>query len=401
MLLQDDDGKKFCVTQKKLGRGTFADVYLGKWLNCPNAENCLVAVKEFNLSKQTLQRILSTEISIMKKLDHPNIVKLIAVITKTDEDNNHQCGLWVILEYCEGGDFKSFLKDKRDSPNQRRLNEKYACAYMKQIAEGLQYLRTQNIVHRDLKPHNLLLTKDKKVVKIADFGFARILGSEALEATVCGSPLYMAPEVLRGDQYNSKADLWSVGIILYEIICGQRPFQDVKDIITLKQRLERDSIQFPSRVVISRECRKLLCQLLQKNPDHRIEWDDFFNNDWFNKTDWSTSSVIKPITSQPVPIPQQQKVKFNIIPNYMDQLSSAPARVEAAFSPQSCNAFSPGSIFIPATTPYTGSEPPRLQRSDSFSENEESETSTSYLRASASIVSDVFGFLKDSFHTGH
>lgn len=442
-ILKDKDGKEFrCLRNlKKLGRGTFADVFRGEWINPPNnSEVVKVAIKEFYLNKQTLKRALETEITIMQSLDHPNIVKLISVIAVEKKENiddsfevNCQTStedkLWVILEFCEGGDFKTFLKDTKNSPKQQRLSEKWARIYMKQIAEGLRYLRSKNIIHRDLKPHNLLMTKDHKTIKIADFGFARILGSEALEATVCGSPLYMAPEVLRGEEYNSKADLWSVGVILYEMLCGVRPFQDVSNIIALRQKVDHDPIQFPKRIIISRECRRLLVHLLQKDHRRRIEWQEFFDHEWFEKELVLPPQQIGPrpqgvpASTAPMAIPgsqQQQGIRLNIVTNYMERLSSAPQLTRAtAFSPPTRNSVSitPGdrdiasSMFVPATTPYGGSDP--FGAASSMPADDSSSMGTtptarppqrglsSVSQSLSEVFSTGYGLLKDSFHTGH
>lgn len=425
--LRDASGKEFRVTRKRLGRGTFADVYLGEWLNPQGSESVKVAMKHFNLTKQTLERAVETEIAIMQTLDHPNIVKLIAAIKEDNTDDQ-----WVVLEYCEGGDFKSFLKDKHNSPKQNRLSEKYACMFMKQIVEGLRYLRSKNIVHRDLKPHNLLMTRDHRTIKIADFGFARILGSQSLEATLCGSPLYMAPEVLRGEQYNSKADLWSLGIILYEMLCACRPYKDVNDIVTLRQRVE-EVIQFPKRVQISRECRRFLIELLQKDPVKRLEWEALFEHEWLKK-DWMMATITTaaalsaapsepplrrplgiPVSSAPIVIPANRRVKMRVINNYMDHLSSAPARVESdptiATSPWYSGAASPDSMFIPSTTPYGGSEPDPFRDFGTADDDNDAASaigsssavasSRSFRRSLSEAFSTGFGLLKDSFHTGY
>jgi len=445
-ILRDKDGKEFrCLRNlKKLGRGTFADVWQGEWLNPAASEVVKVAIKEFYLNKQTLKRALETEITIMQSLDHPNIVKLISVIAvekKLNIDDSfeantlgHQSSsedkLWVILEFCEGGDFKTFLKDTKNSPKQQRLSEKWARIYMKQIAEGLRYLRSKNIIHRDLKPHNLLMTKDHKTIKIADFGFARILGSEALEATVCGSPLYMAPEILRGEEYNSKADLWSVGVILYEMLCGVRPFQDVSNIIALRQKVDHDPIQFPKRITISRECRRLLIQLLQKDHRRRIEWQDFFDHEWFEKEDILPPQQIGPrpqglpASTAPVSIPrQQQGLRLNIVPNYMERLSSAPQLTNAprVFSPPVVSVTPverASSMFVPSTTPYGGSDPFGAGFGLAADDDDDDDASatpsgtaappprapqrglSSVSQSLSEVFSTGYGLLKDSFQTG-
>jgi serine/threonine protein kinase len=434
-ILRDAKGNEFRLTKKKLGRGTFADVFLGEWLN--HTPVMQVAIKQFHLNKQTYQRALATEISIMQTLDHPNIVKLVSVIkhvaaTKSDDssiDDDDDDQLWVVLEYCEGGDFKTFLKDKNKSPKQQRLSEKYACLFMRQIAEGLRYLRSRQIVHRDLKPHNLLLSKDQRTVKIADFGFARILGSDALEATVCGSPLYMAPEILCGTQYNSKADLWSVGVILYEMLCGARPFQEVKDIVDLRRRVDKDPIQFPTRVQISRECRRLLVALLQKDPEKRIDWQDFFEHEWLT-TDYTiihsrqlqcnipSSAPIKipssSYTSTSCSAPTRSMPKMRIISNYTSSSSrnnnkmiasvTAPARVDCAlfhsYTPDDFGT-TPDSMFLGATATSHSRTTGSHSRSRSHTDTSNSvEHSSSFRQSLSDVFSTGFGLLKESFH-GH
>lgn len=407
--VQDDQGNQYKLTGKKLGRGTYADVMLGEWINAPHNSPVKVAIKQFYLKQQTIERTLQTEIQLMKSLQHDNVVQLLSVIAPS-------CGdvLWVVLEYCAGGDLSSFLKDPKSPRKQRRLSEKWACKYMQQIAFGLQYLRSKNIVHRDLKPHNLLLTKDRRTVKIADFGFARVMGSEALEATLCGSPLYMAPEVIAGEQYNSKADLWSVGVILYEMLCGERPFKG-RELGVLRDRVKNRPIEFPRRVQITSECRALLKGLLQKNSKQRIEWDDFFSHPWFG-INWELPPKRPPGVpeqSKPVAIPERKNpLNMRIIRNYPDTLCSAPAAFAMSppiQSPPSGHSIGSSvitrgpssSTFIAATTPCGGSAvdiPP-------FDDDDDDDDSSSMsFRASSNSmrqsVSDMFsagfGLLKDS-----
>lgn len=444
--LTDEKGRRFRKTSKRLGRGTFAEVFLGEWLNPdpPNESPCYVAIKQFFLSKQTLDKALQTEIEIMRQLQHPNIVRLISVIYirgddakgEEEEDDNDEDDLgslefnkvtpeedrlWVILEFCAGGDFRTFLKDKKTGLS-KRLSEKWACKYLLQIAEGLKYLRSQDIIHRDLKPHNLLLSKSRKEIKIADFGFARIVGSEALAATMCGSPLYMAPEVLRGDEYNSKADLWSVGIILYEMLCAERPFKNVQTIVALQNTVERAPIMFPRRVIISPECRDLLQRLLIKDPRQRIEWEDFFEHPWL-KTDWDNPSpqetipshIGMPRASEPISIPSRDSVSITrgIVRNYTTHLASAPApdvqsppirsppfRSSISFSTTPKGNGSVGSsVFVPASTPQGGSDP----FGDRSGMGTQSTTpgANSIKQTLSDVFSTSFGLLKDSLKSGY
>ena len=247
-----------------------------------------------------------------------------------------------------------------------------------------------------MKPHNILVSRvgDRKVLKIADFGFARIIRDEALAQTQCGSPLYMAPEILLGEEYTNKADLWSVGVILYEMLCGERPFKNITDITALQRKVKNEPIRFRSDINISKSCRHLLKELLQKDYRKRISFDDFFNHEWFS-IDWNKpiqeelkledNTYVKKTSTQPIAIPNRRNSRMNVINNYVDRLSSAPARTETAMPP----IVSPkdGSIFL-STTPQGYSDP--------FGE----ETSTGFSTSSSrfgEFMSTSFSLLKDSF----
>ena len=133
-----------------------------------------------------------------------------------------------------------------------RVTEDVARHFMKQMASGLRAMRAQNLIHRDLKPQNLLLTKSSAdaELKIADFGFARYMHPTGMAETLCGSPLYMAPEILGYQKYDAKADLWSVGTILYELLVGRPPFTGMNP-MQLLRNIERSDAKIPVRFFVS------------------------------------------------------------------------------------------------------------------------------------------------------
>jgi serine/threonine-protein kinase ULK2 len=272
-----------------------------------------------NLSKlnKKLKDNLTSEIAILKGLHHPHIVALI----DCKESTAH---IHLVMEYCALGDLSYFIK-KRDTvgnnpmtrdmmqkyPNPRAggLNEVVVRHFLQQLSSSLSFLRSQNLIHRDVKPQNLLLNpsplyyeKEKPdmmpfavdddsllpicgirslpMLKIADFGFARSLPSTSLAETLCGSPLYMAPEILRYEKYDAKADLWSVGTVLYEMVTGKPPFR-ASNHVELLRRIEKgeDRIKFPDEVLVSDALKKLIRSLLKRDPKERSSFPDFFSNE--------------------------------------------------------------------------------------------------------------------------
>lgn len=272
-----------------------------------------------NLSKlnKKLKDNLTSEIAILKGLHHPHIVALI----DCKESSAH---IHLVMEYCALGDLSYFIK-KRDTvgnnpmtsdmmqkyPNPRvgGLNEVVVRHFLQQLSSALSFLRSQNLIHRDVKPQNLLLNpsplyyeeekpemmpfavddnsllpvcgiKSLPMLKIADFGFARSLPSTSLAETLCGSPLYMAPEILRYEKYDAKADLWSVGTVLYEMVTGKPPFR-ASNHVELLRRIEKgeDRIKFPDEVLVSDAMKRLIRSLLRRDPKERSSFPDFFSSE--------------------------------------------------------------------------------------------------------------------------
>lgn len=204
----------------------------------------------------------------MQKLQHVNIVNLVGNLST----ERH---IYLILEYCPGGDLSLLIRD--NGP----LSETVARHLLRQLALGLKFMRGHNMVHRDLKPQNLLLMSHSgdALLKIADFGFARCLQDVDLAATLCGSPLYMAPEILKYQKYDVKADLWSVGAIFFEMVTGRTPFTGANH-MQLIQRIESTELKIPANN-LSPASIDLLQGLLKRNPVERIGWDEFFTHPFF------------------------------------------------------------------------------------------------------------------------
>eukprot|EP00010_Vexillifera_abyssalis_P008033 CAMPEP_0201545060 /NCGR_PEP_ID=MMETSP0173_2-20130828/1623_1 /ASSEMBLY_ACC=CAM_ASM_000268 /TAXON_ID=218659 /ORGANISM="Vexillifera sp., Strain DIVA3 564/2" /LENGTH=552 /DNA_ID=CAMNT_0047953367 /DNA_START=6 /DNA_END=1664 /DNA_ORIENTATION=- len=274
---------------RTLGQGSFAIVYLGHKIGDPQHK---VAIKVMDVGKlltntkdeKAFMR-LASEIRIQKTMDHVNIVCLEGVYK--DENN-----VYLVMELC-WGDLTKLLKES--APN--GLSEARSKRFLQHLASGLKCLRDHNVMHRDLKPQNLLMTSadlDKAVLKITDFGFARALEQSQVADTLCGSPLYMAPEILRGESYSAKADLWSVGSIFFELLTGHPPYpcSSIIELIKKHQSEGNKPVPIPDdlRARVSPECVLLLQRLLEKNPDKRISWAEFFRDSWLQLKKWTRSA---------------------------------------------------------------------------------------------------------------
>jgi len=207
----------------------------------------------------------------MKNIRHENIVRLYDE-TKHPSSNS----LCLVLEYCEAGDFEKYI-----TTNGGLLDEKQAKPFFIQLAKGLKHLHESNVIHRDLKPENLLLALDngKYILKIADFGLARILDGPEMAQTQCGTKHYMAPEIQKGSKYTDKVDLWSAGVIIYRTLTSKHLFQKMPELLQLTNpNFHLFNPNTPDIQSLSPQCKDLLTRLLQDNPLERIDWDSFCNH---------------------------------------------------------------------------------------------------------------------------
>ncbi|CAH2297184.1 calcium calmodulin-dependent kinase type IV [Pelobates cultripes] len=167
------------------------------------------------LKKTVDKKIVRTEIGVLLRLSHPNIIKLKEIFETPTE-------ISLVLELVTGGELFDRIVEKG------YYSERDAADAVKQILEAVAYLHENGIVHRDLKPENLLYATPAPdaCLKIADFGLSKIVDDQVTMKTVCGTPGYCAPEILRGCAYGPEVDMWSVGIITYILLCGFEPFYD-------------------------------------------------------------------------------------------------------------------------------------------------------------------------------
>ncbi|XP_019618852.1 PREDICTED: serine/threonine-protein kinase unc-51-like [Branchiostoma belcheri] len=271
-----------------IGHGAFAIVFKGRRKKRPESPVAIKCISKKNLSKS--HALLGKEIKILKELQHEHIVSLLdCVETHTN--------VYLVMEYCNGGDLADYLQAKGT------LSEDTIRLFFKQIASAMKALHAKGIIHRDLKPQNLLLSHSRPnpapqdiKIKIADFGFARYLQSNMMAATLCGSPMYMAPEVITSQHYDAKADLWSIGTIMFQCLTGKAPFQ-ASSPQGLKHFYERNKVLIPNLPAgTSSALRDLLTKLLKRNHKERMDYEEFFVHPFI------CGSPTKPTSPVPVPL---------------------------------------------------------------------------------------------------
>ncbi|CAE7232152.1 unnamed protein product, partial [Rhizoctonia solani] len=262
---------------------------------------------------------LESEISILKSLKNRHITELTDIVKA-------QRNIYLIMEFCSGGDLSSYIKHRGriaalHTPNSPMptylphpkiggLSDSVVRSFIGQLSSAMKFLRARDLIHRDVKPQNLLLSPANSVedyacvgkggwipgpvgtpiLKVADFGFARILPNASMAETLCGSPLYMAPEILRYEKYDAKADLWSVGAVVYEAAVGRPPFR-AQNHIELLKRIDhaRSRVHFPDEdaknadaiargdlVPVSPAVKLLIRSLLKRKSVERKSFEDFF-----------------------------------------------------------------------------------------------------------------------------
>eukprot|EP00948_MAST-09A_sp_MAST-9A-sp1_P000292 g292.t1 len=240
---------------EQLGEGSFGKVFRGR-RRFNSQTVALKFIPKHNKSAKDLKN-LRQEIEILCSLDHGNIVKMLDAF----ETKREFC---VVMEFAQGELFQILEDDKA-------LPEHEVQSIARQLVRALHYLHSNRIIHRDMKPQNILIGPNGNV-KLCDFGFARAMSSHTIVLTsIKGTPLYMSPELVQEKPYNHTADLWSLGIILYELYVGQPPFY-TNSIYSLINLIVKEKVKYPSSM--TPEFKSFLKGLLQKNPKKRLAWGD-------------------------------------------------------------------------------------------------------------------------------
>ena len=293
--------------KREIGRGSFSTVVSA----VHKITGEMVAVKKIKLEifDKYKGRILA-ELDIIRKLKHENVLKFYEIY----QSKNH---IYILSELCDGTLTKLINKT---------MSEQQIFDIYKQIMNGIKYLYDNKIFHRDIKPENILI-KDN-IIKIADFGFAKeIKNYNNLMDTICGSPLYMAPEIVLNKPYNSKSDIWSLGIILYFMMYKKHPYGEVKSILHLLENYKSKTKILCPKQDFSYDLINLTSQMLIYEPNDRISWENLFDHNWLNRKipisiiDQSMSTDI--VFDDNILFESQNSVKSNAGESYNDSCNDS------------------------------------------------------------------------------
>ncbi|XP_050760028.1 SNF-related serine/threonine-protein kinase-like [Gymnogyps californianus] len=268
--------------ERTLGKGHFAVVKLARHVFTGQR----VAVKVIDKSKLAGEAAgqLLQEVRCMKLVQHPNVVRLYEVI-------DTHAKLYLILELGDGGDMFDHIMRHEGG-----LAEARAKHYFAQIVHAISYCHKLHVVHRDLKPENVVFFQEQGVVKLTDFGFSNRFQPGKMLTTSCGSLAYSAPEILLGDEYDAPAvDIWSLGVILYMLVCGHPPFQEANDSETLTMIMD---CRYTVPPHVSAQCADLISRMLQRDPKQRASLEQIEGHAWLQGVDPSPASrCLLPLTS--------------------------------------------------------------------------------------------------------
>jgi len=275
---------------KPLGKGKFGRVYMAR--EKTNKFICALKVLfKSQLAKHKVEHQLRREIEIQCHLRHPNILRLFGYFH--DEKR-----VYIILEYAAKGPLYKHLQQEK------QFSEQKTARFIADLARALQYCHSKNVIHRDIKPENLLLGL-RDDLKIADFGWS-VHAPTARRKTICGTLDYLPPEMIQGKEHDRAVDIWSLGVLCYEFLCGYPPFLHDKQEMTYRRIVQVD-LKFPDHVSLS--ARDFISHLLVRKPENRMSLEDAFRHPFLSQDTnqqalppSSSSTVVCSVASSSSPI---------------------------------------------------------------------------------------------------
>ena len=261
--------------KQKIGKGKFGLVKCG--INKETKKQVAIKIMaKKNMDKSDLE-LAKVEIDILKISQHPYIIKLYDIY----ENENY---IYIIMEYCSGGDLLSYFEHY-----DYELKETRVCQIIHELSMAIYYLHSFGIVHRDLKPENILVTdlSLQADIRLLDFGLSKIIGKEEKCTEPYGTLSFVAPEVLQGKPYDKAVDLWSIGIITFLLLCGYLPFDDKHSEREIARKTIQDPVQYDHKIwnKYSHEAKNFVDGLLQKKPEKRLTIKEILEHPWIKKMD--------------------------------------------------------------------------------------------------------------------
>ena len=271
--------------KNKLGSGKFGLVKLG--IDKKTGQNVAIKIMKKSTMDSSDLELVRTEIEILKICQHPNIIRLYNVFENVEY-------MYIIMEYCSGGDLFSYLEERNF-----RVSEKRAATIIHKMATAVYYMHSFGVAHRDLKPENVLMTSndDDSDIRILDFGLSKILGPNEKCDEPYGTLTYCAPEIIVDEPYSKAVDLWSLGIMTYLMVSGKLPFnsEDENEIARKVVYDEPDYVRNPVWKNISPECIDFIKRLLNKDQNKRMTIKGVLEHKWIKMFD--TNNLIEKRTS--------------------------------------------------------------------------------------------------------
>ncbi|XP_077569216.1 serine/threonine-protein kinase 33 [Stigmatopora nigra] len=315
-LIGDGDVEDFYIFGKKLGHGSYGVVYEATQIRTQTQWAIKTVCKAEPGSNKI--KMLEQEIKILKQVDHPHILRLEEIYETAQMT-------YLITELCVGGELKQVLKQKGFFP------EEEARHIIGCLAHAITYLHRKNIMHRDLKLENILVKNSlddyngKLDIKVADFGLSVKtygVGSDSILSDVCGTPIYMAPEMMSQRGYTHWCDMWSVGVIMYILLCGEPPFVSKSKENRLKE-IRTIGVQFFSPIwdAVSDAAKTVVTCLLKENPAYRMSANQLRDNPWITG---DTSTPALPLNALEMMHNFHQQEKSTQDPGFPVDLSRAP-----------------------------------------------------------------------------
>jgi len=273
----EDDPNELYVDQRKIGEGAAGEVFLAT----DSRSGRRVAIKKMPLNAQNM-KLISTEIQIMMTSKHPNIVEFFDCFIVEKK-------LWVVMEYMGNGCLTEVLEQFE---NGVLMNEAQIAFVCRENLRGLSYVHSMHRIHRDIKSDNILLGADGSV-KIADFGYAAQLTQEkSKRATIVGTPYWMAPELIRGQNYDQKVDVWSLGIMIMEMAEGEPPYMDFPPLRALFLITTKGIPPLKDQDKWSEVFKDFVAKCLEKDIEKRLTADEMLKHPFIQKADLPEANLL-------------------------------------------------------------------------------------------------------------